>query len=144
MRRSLGAGISLTVMADLSGLRRQLERKARLASASTASDLESRLRRTSPVDSGDMRAHTTVTSRPTAAGARIEAKVDTRYAHIVAKGQRPHLISARLGGVLAFRSGGQLRFARSVNHPGAQPRTWWDDALRDLPGILQRNWDAAR
>lgn len=91
-----------------------------------------------------MRSHTTVTSRPTAAGTRIEAKVDTRYAHIVAKGQRPHVITARPGGVLAFRSGGQLRFARSVNHPGAQPRTWWDDALRDLPDMLQRSWDAAR
>lgn len=132
-------------MADLSDLRRQLERKARIASATTASDLESRLRRTSPVDTGDMRAHTTVTSRPTASGTRIEAKVDTTYAHIVAHGQRPHVITARReGGVLAFRSGGQLRFARSVNHPGAQGRTWWDDALRDLPDLLARNFSNAR
>lgn len=132
-------------MADLSSLRRQLEHKARVASAATASDLESRLRRTSPVgETGDMRSHTNVTSRPTASGTRIEAKVDTAYAHIVAKGQRPHLITARQGGILAFRSDGQLRFARSVNHPGAQGRTWWDDAIRDLPDLLQRNWNAAR
>lgn len=91
-----------------------------------------------------MRAHTTVVSRPTATGTRIEAKVDTSYAHIVAKGQRPHVITARPGGVLAFRSGGQLRFAASVNHPGAQGRTWWDDALRDLPDLLARNWSNAR
>lgn len=131
-------------MADLSGLQRQLERKARIASATTASDLESRLRRTSPVDTGDMRAHTTVVSRPTATGTRIEAKVDTSYAHIVAHGQRPHIITARSGGMLAFRSGGQLRFAQSVNHPGAQGRTWWDDAIRDLPDLLARNWSNAR
>lgn len=131
-------------MADLSGLRRQLERKARVASAATASDLESRLRRTSPVDTGDMRQHTTVTARATASGTRIEAKVDTPYAHIVAKGQRPHVIP--MGGDVRLLRNRRTGFVAMgpVNHPGAQGRTWWDDALRDLPDILQRNWNAAR
>jgi hypothetical protein len=132
-------------MADFSDLRRQLQRKATIAAQATASDWESRLRRTSPVDSGEMRAKTTVKARPTASGATIEAKVDTTYAHIVSKGQRPHVITPRNpGGVLVFRQGGQIRFARSVNHPGAQPRTWWDDALRDVPDMLQRNWNGIR
>jgi hypothetical protein len=132
-------------MADLSGLRRQLERKATIAAQATASDWESRLRRSSPSASGNMRAKTTVVARPSASGVRIEAKVDTAYAHIVKGGQRPHVITPRNpGGVLVFRQGGQLRFARSVNHPGAQPRTWWDDALRDVPDMLQRNWNGIR
>ena len=132
-------------MAKLDAMRRQLERKARLTAAITASDLESRLRRTSPVDTGNMRAYTTAKSTPTAAGARIDVKVDTPYAHIVAHGQRPHVIRPRReGGVLVFDVGGRTVYARSVNHPGAQARTWWADALRDMPNILQRNWNGVR
>lgn len=132
-------------MADLSELKRTMQRRAVTACRTTASDIESRLRRTSPVDTGNMRAKTTAVATPTATGAQITIKVDTDYAHIVRKGQRPHVIRPRTeGGVLAFRSGGRLVFARSVNHPGAQPRTWWDDALRDLPGLLARNLRNAR
>lgn len=132
-------------MADLTALRRDLERRANITARNTASDWESRLRRTSPSDSGNMRQRTTVKARPTASGATIEAKVDTDYAHIVRSGQRPHTITPRTdGGVLAFRSRGSLVFARSVNHPGAQPNTWWDDALRDVPDLLQRNWNGVR
>ena len=122
-------------------LRRELERKVRLTGTTTASDLESRLRRTSAVASGNMRSRTTARSSPIANGARIVAKVDTKYARIVASGQRPHVIRPRNpGGVLAFQSRGRSVFARSVNHPGAQPRSWWDDALRDVPDLLARNW----
>lgn len=132
-------------MADLSDLRRQLERKAALAGQNTASDWESRLRRESPSDSGNMRQRTTVRSRPSATGVRIEAKVDTDYAHIVRSGQRPHVIEPRSDtGVLRFRSRGALVFARSVNHPGTQGNTWWDDALRDAPDLLARNWRGVR
>jgi hypothetical protein len=132
-------------MADLSDLRRQLERKAVEASRRTAAEWEARLRRESPSDSGNMRARTTVRSRPTSSGATIEARVDTDYAHIVSSGQRPHRIAPRNpGGVLVFRQGGVLRFARSVNHPGAQPRTWWTDALRDVPDMLAKNWRGVR
>lgn len=132
-------------MADLSDLNRQIERRAVLAAQNTASDWESRLRRDGPSDSGEMRSKTNVKARPTSTGATIEAKVDTAYAHIVRSGQRPHRIVPRNpGGVLVFRQGGQLRFARSVNHPGAQGRTWWDDTLRDVPDMLARNWRGIR
>lgn len=126
-------------------LRRQLERKTQRAAANTASDIESRLRRTSPVDSGQMRSQTRATSRTTATGAEIEIVVDTPYAHIVASGQRPHRITPRReGGVLVFDVGGRTVYARSVNHPGAQPNDWWASAIRDLPDILERNWRGAR
>ena len=132
-------------MASLDDMRRQLQRKARLAAANTASDLESRLRRTSPVDTGNMRSFTTAKAAPSAAGARIDVKVDTPYAHIVAHGQRPHVITPRReSGVLVFDVGGRTVFARSVNHPGAQARSWWADALREVPDMLQRNWNGVR
>jgi hypothetical protein len=132
-------------MADVSGLKRQLERKARIAMANTASDLESKLRRTSPIDSGEMRNRTTVRSRATANGAILEAKVDTPYAHIVSGGQRPHAIVPRNpGGVLVFESGDRTVFTKRVAHPGAQPRTWWTDAIRGLPDLLATNWRGVR
>lgn len=128
-------------MANLDSLRRELERKARLTVTNTARDLESRLRRSAPVDTGNMRQRTRATARTSRTGGRIDVIVDTDYAHIVRSGQRPHRITPRRqGGVLAFRSGGSLVFARSVNHPGARGNTWWDDALRDVPDLMQRNW----
>lgn len=132
-------------MGSLDSLRRDLNNKARLTGANTASTVESRLRRESPVASGNMRAYTTAKSSVAASGVRIDIKVDTPYAHIVARGQRPHAITARSpGGVLVFQSGGRTVFARSVNHPGAQPRSWWDDAIRDLPDLLARTWRGLR
>lgn len=126
-------------------MRRELRRRALITGRSTASDIESQLRRTSPLDSGNMRAHTTAVARPTPTGVRIDIKVDTDYAHIVRGGQRPHVITPRRpGGVLVFQSGGRTVFARSVNHPGAQGRTWWDDMLRRIPDLLARNWSITR
>lgn len=128
-------------MANFDPMRRELERKARLTGTNTARDWESRLRRTSAVDTGNMRQRTRVTARTSRTGATLNAIVDTPYAHIVRSGQRPHRITPRrAGGVLAFRSGGSLVFARSVNHPGTTGNTWWDDALRDVGDMMQRNW----
>lgn len=129
----------------LSDLHRQLERKAFAAAQGTAREWEARLRRESPVDTGEMRAQTTVKARATPRGAKVEASVNTPYAHIVAFGQRPHQIRPRReGGVLVFDVGGRTVFARSVNHPGAQPNDWWESARRDLPAMLARNWQAVR
>lgn len=132
-------------MPRLDDLRRQLNRKVAVASRNTAAEWESRLRRTSPIDTGSMRNRTTVTARLNPRGSTIEARVDTPYAHIVAAGQRPHVITPRRpGGVLAFDVGGRTVFTRRVNHPGAQPRTWWADAVRDAPDMLARNWHGVR
>lgn len=129
----------------LDDLRLQLTRKVTTTARTTANEWERTLKRTSPYDTGNMADKTTAKVSASAGNITIEAKVDTEYAHIVRAGQRPHVIRPRSpGGVLAFRSRGEQVFARSVNHPGARPRTWWDDSLRDLPDMLQRNWRAAR
>lgn len=131
-------------MATLDPLRRQLERKVAIASRSTASDWESRLRREAPRDTGNMAQRTTVVARTTATGSRIEAKIDTPYAHILAAGQRPHQITPAKPGKFLHNERTGFEAVSPVNHPGAQPRTWWADALRDAPDLLQRNWNGVR
>jgi hypothetical protein len=130
-------------MANLDSLRRDIERKAQVASSRTASQWERQLRQNSPSDTGNMRQKTTVRSTPTATGTRIEAKVDTAYAHILRAGQRPHEITRANPGkfLVNYRSG--FEAVSPVSHPGAQGRTWWDDAIRDVPDMLRRNWQGA-
>lgn len=128
---------------SLDNLRLQLTQKVTGTARGFADEWERTLRLTSPIDTGEMQSKTTARVSASFGQVSITATVDTDYAHIVRRGQRPHTIRARGGGVLAFRTGGELRFARSVNHPGARPRTWWDDALRDVPQMLERNWRAA-
>ena len=131
-------------MGSLDQMRRDLNRKVEQTARITASEWESRLRRESPSDTGEMRQKTTVKSRTTATGAVIEAKVDTPYAHIVSAGQRAHTIP--LSGqryILRNERTGFKAFG-PVQHPGAMGRTWWADALRDVPDLLARNWNGLR
>lgn len=126
----------------LDGLRRDLTERATRAARGTATEWERILRRTSPSDTGYLAQQTTVTARqssPTTIS--IDAKVDAPYASILRTGQRPHPITPRNpNGVLAFDVDGQTVFTRRVNHPGTQPDSWWDDAIRNLPDLIQREW----
>ncbi len=51
-------------------------------------------------------------------------------ARTTAKGAAPHIIRPRTAGVLAFYSGGQVRFAREVFHPGNVGTDWFQNGLR--------------
>lgn len=125
----------------LDGLRNDLRSKTLSVAVAAAREWEQDLRRTSPVDTGEMVSRTTVTARPTPTGARIDAVVDTDYAEMVSEGTRPHIITPRKqGGVLRFVVNGRTVFARIVHHPGARPNTWWKDALDNLPNLLRRLW----
>jgi hypothetical protein len=46
------------------------------------------------------------------------------YAQIVTSGSRPHIIQARTAKALRFVIGGQVVYARRVNHPGTRPNPW--------------------
>lgn len=88
-----------------------------------------------------MKDHTEVVARTTATGAKIEATIHTDYAEYVAKGTAPHLIEPRKpGGVLVFKIGNQTIFAARVNHPGARPDPWWDNAYKRVPEMIRRAW----
>ena len=52
------------------------------------------------------------------------------YANYVHGGTRPHVIRPRSpGGVLAFTIGGQMIFAKRVNHPGTRANPFYDHAV---------------
>lgn len=58
---------------------------------------------------------------------------DVEYAALVNDGTRPHVIRPRRAdGVLRFRVGGRVVYARVVNHPGTRARPFLDRALREV------------
>jgi len=57
---------------------------------------------------------------------------DLEYAAMVNDGTRPHVIRPRNAKVLRFTVGGQVVFARVVNHPGTKARPFLDRALREV------------
>jgi hypothetical protein len=129
----------------LDDLRLQLTRKVTSTARILANDWEKELKDNSPVDTGEMRERTTTDVSARAGGIEVTAKVDTEYAEMVAGGTRPHVITPRTARSLRFvASSGEVVYAQRVNHPGAQPETWWADTNRRLPDMVQRAWRAAR
>jgi hypothetical protein len=61
-----------------------------------------------------------------------------RYAAPVEYGSKAHKITAKNGGVLAFKVGGSMRFAHSVNHPGTKPTRFMQTARDQAEGSLIR------
>lgn len=57
---------------------------------------------------------------------------DLEYAAAVNDGTRPHVIRPRRAKVLRFSVGGQVVFARLVNHPGTKGTKFLDKALEDV------------
>lgn len=57
---------------------------------------------------------------------------DLEYAAAVNDGSRPHKIRARRAKVLRFQVGGQVVFAKVVNHPGTKGVHFLDKALREV------------
>lgn len=126
----------------MDALRLDLTRKVTATANRTARDWEARLKRTGPTDTGRMRDATTSKVSGRAGSILIETKVDVPYAAILRRGQRPHVITPAHNRFLYNARTGFA--ARSpVNHPGTQPNNWWDDAIRDLPDLIMRNWRAS-
>lgn len=63
--------------------------------------------------------------------ATVRVGTDVKYAAYVHGGTRPHVIVPRTRSTLRFVSGGQVRFARRVNHPGYRGNPFLTDALRE-------------
>lgn len=127
---------------SLDPLRFDLTRKVTTTAARTAQQWERRLRETSPVDTGNMQGRTTAKVSQRAGTVSVEAVVDTPYASIVARGQRPHQIGAQ-GQVLYNARTGFGPVRGPVQHPGTRGNSWWDDSIRDLPDLILRNWVSA-
>lgn len=131
---------------ELDQLRRELDQKARIVGRTLATSWESELRRTSPVDTGQMRSRTKVRDEVNGGlGGRVNsikivAVVDTDYAQMVSSGTRPHVIRAR-GKALRFQWHGKTVYFKKVNHPGTRPNPWFTDSVRDLPRRVQEIWN---
>lgn len=67
-------------------------------------------------------------------GARGSVTADRRYATWVHEGTTPHVIRPVRAKALRFRWGGQVVFARRVNHPGNRANPWLRNALRGAAG----------
>jgi hypothetical protein len=123
----------------------QLTRKVTSAARILSDDWERELKDNSPVDTGEMRERTKTDVSARFGGIEVKATVDTPYAEMVSTGTRPHVITPRTARSLRFvASSGDVVYTQRVNHPGAQADTWWDDANRRLPDMVQRAWRAAR
>lgn len=57
--------------------------------------------------------------------------VGEKYGKYVEFGTRPHIIRPKNAKMLAFRVGGQLVFARQVNHPGSKPYPYMKPAFEE-------------
>lgn len=66
------------------------------------------------------------------AGTRVtvQAKNTAPHARYVDEGTPAHLITPSSARVLRFEAGGEIVFARRVNHPGTSPTGWFEKVLR--------------
>lgn len=71
---------------------------------------------------------------------RLTYTANTPYAGFVLNGTRPHVIQARNARALRFMSGGQVRFAFRVNHPGTRPNRFPERALAPLMPMVQQRF----
>lgn len=112
-----------------------------------------------PVDTGNLRAQNKQTIRARRTSVTGEISNNAKYATAVHNGTRPHTISAKRAGALAFNwkarggirvvvpkkpgGGTGIRKSKSgkvvlwvgkgfVRHPGTKARPWLDDALREM------------
>jgi len=102
---------SLAISADM------VEREAKLIAPRRTGALHDSIRATPPTGSF--------------ASGTLESGVqaDAPHASPVHDGSRPHVIRPIYGRALAFPVGGQMVFARRVNHPGNAPQPFLDHAL---------------
>ncbi len=75
--------------------------------------------------------HLSITGRGRG-GLRVHWFDRVPYGGFVVSGTRPHTIFARNAKALVFTVGGQLRFAKSVNHPGTKPNKYPARAARQI------------
>lgn len=59
-------------------------------------------------------------------GGKVETRSPSRYAHLIERGTKPHVIKSKTGKLL---SSGSRVFGRSVNHPGTKGTSFLSRAL---------------
>ena len=118
---------------DRAALNRTIRGASRNELEQAARQVVNRAKVLAPVDTGRLRASIRVEARRTFTLRSVYTiGSDVEYAAMVNDGTRPHVIRPRNRQVLRFRVGGQVVFARVVNHPGTRARPFLDRALREV------------
>ena len=127
----------------LNDVRYQLKNKVQKVARRVDESWQADLRRTGPVDRGDLSRATTVTHTQSRNRVVWTVEVDVPYAEAQAFGARPHRIVGGNPPMLRFYWGkkGKVVFFRSVDHPGNPANPWWKRSLREQPARLQQIWD---
>lgn len=90
-----------------------------------------------PIDSGMLRGRMTRTITPT----RGEVFTTVKYAKAVHEGTRARIIRPRNKKVLAWKKGGQWRFAKQVRHPGTKANPFFTRALQKVAGKIEGEFE---
>ena len=124
------------VRLDRASLNRSIRGASRRELETTARQVMKRAKILAPVDTGRLRASIRIESRRLLTLRSVYTiGSDVSYAPYVNDGTRPHQIRPKSpGGVLRFRVGGRIVYAKVVNHPGTRARPFLDDALRQVAG----------
>lgn len=124
------------VRLDRAQLNRTIRGASRAELETTSRQVMNRAKVLTPVDTGRLRASIQIESRRTLTLRSVYTiGTNVSYAGYVHDGTRPHRINPRnANGVLRFRMGGRIVYARYVNHPGTQARPFLDRALREIAG----------
>lgn len=122
------------VRLDQAALRRVITNASRRELTEAARQVVNRAKVLAPVDTGRLRASIRADPpRIFSLRGSVSVGSDVEYSGYVNDGTRPHTIRPRrTGGVLRFQVGGQVVFARVVNHPGTRARPFLDRALREV------------
>jgi HK97 gp10 family phage protein len=91
--------------------------------AVTAAEVQQQMQQYAPVDTGYLRSQIRVQER--SPGQVAIGPVNVHYALAQEYGSRPHTITAKPGKTLAWRGkDGQMKYAKSVRHPGNRPQPY--------------------
>ena len=83
------------------------------------------------------------TNAPSSREATGEIVATMPYASFVDGGTEPHVIERRKAKALRWESGGEVRFAQKVQHPGTQPDAFMGRALQKSERVLIREIEVA-
>lgn len=125
------------VRLDRAALNRSIRGASRAELDTTSRQVVNRAKILAPVDTGRLRASIRVERRRLLSLRSVYTiGSDVSYAPMVHDGTRPHRIDPKTpGGVLRFRMGGRVVFAKYVvRHPGTKARPFLDDAVRQIAG----------
>jgi hypothetical protein len=118
---------------DRAELNRTITNASRTELREAARQVVNRAKVLAPVDTGRLRSSIRADPpRVFSLRGSVTVGSDLEYAAMVNDGTKPHVIRPKNAKVLRFNVGGQVVFARVVNHPGTRARPFLDLALREV------------